>query len=88
MKIIKFTALWCADCIVMRPTWSEIAAKFPEVEIINIDHDDQPEELAKFNVKKIPFTILLDNDGREVFRLEGLQNKKDLLRLIEENLNK
>lgn len=87
MKIIKFTALWCADCIVMRATWNEISSMFPLLEIEEYDFDEHEDVLGKFNVKKVPHTILMDNDGKEVLRLEGMQNRKDLIKAIEDFLN-
>lgn len=86
MKIIKFTALWCADCIVMRPMWQEAAEKYPDLEIIEIDFDDNPELAEKHGVKKVPHAIFLGDDGEELKRLEGMQNKEDLIKLIEEYL--
>jgi len=83
MKIIKFTALWCADCIVMRPYWVEIASKYPDLEIIEIDFDDNPDLAEKHGVKKVPHTIILTDDETELHRLEGMQNKEDLMKLLE-----
>lgn len=88
MRIIKFTALWCADCIVMRPLWKEIAEKFPQVEIIDIDYDEQPEEAKKYGAIKVPMTIIFASDDKEIFRHQGMHNKTDLIKVIEENLGK
>lgn len=86
MKIIKFTALWCADCIVMRKTWVEISETFPQLEIEEYDFDEHEDVLKNYDVKKVPLTIFLDAEGNEVLRLEGMQNKKDLMEIIEQNL--
>ena len=88
MKIIKFIALWCADCIVMRSMWREISEKFPQVEIADIDFDDNPDEAKKFGVTKVPLTIFFDSKDIEIARLEGMQNKAGLIKLIEANLGK
>lgn len=87
MKIIKFSALWCADCIVMRPMWAEIEIKFPELEIKEIDFDDETELAKEHGVTKVPFFIFFDKSGNELARRQGMQNKEDLMKLIEENLN-
>lgn len=87
MKILKFSALWCADCIVMRPMWQEINKKFPDLEIIEVDFDDQPEIAKKYGVKKVPLFIFLNSREEEISRLKGLQNKPDLVKLIEDNLS-
>jgi len=88
MKIIKFIALWCADCIVMRPLWREISEKFSQLEIVDIDFDDNEAEAKKFVVTKIPLTIFFDSDDKEITRHQGMHNKADLIKLIEENLDK
>ncbi len=87
MKIIKFTALWCADCIVMRAAWREIVEKFPGVEIVEYDFDDQKEKAKELGAAKVPFNIFYDKAGNEIARIEGMQNKSDLIRLIEENID-
>jgi thioredoxin 1 len=88
MKIIKFIALWCADCIVMRPLWREISEKFPQIEVVDIDFDEHPEEAKKFGAVKVPLTIFFDSKDMEIARSQGMQNKADLIKLIEENLDK
>lgn len=86
MRIIKFTALWCADCIVMRPVWQAVAEKFPQVEIIDFDFDEHQDEAKNFGVDKVPTNIFFDSRDTEITRTEGMQNKADLIKLIEENL--
>ncbi len=85
MKIVRFTALWCADCIVMRPYWLEISSKYPDLEIVEIDFDDNPELAAQHGVKKVPHTIFYGQDGAVLKSLEGMQNKADLFKLIEDH---
>lgn len=88
MRIIKFTALWCADCIVMRSYWREISEKYPDLVIEEFDFDDNPEIAAEHSVKKVPHIIIFSESGQELHRLEGMQNKNDLMKLIEGYLDK
>lgn len=83
MRIIKFTALWCADCIVMRPMWSEIKSKYPEIEIEEYDFDDHTDVAVDYKIKKVPHTIFLDSQGNEITRFEGLKSKQELLDLLD-----
>jgi len=87
MKIIKFTALWCADCIVMRPMWTEIKNKYPDLVIEEYDFDDHMEIAASYQIKKVPHTIFIDHEGNELSRIEGLKNRQELLNIIEELLS-
>lgn len=86
MKIIKFTAMWCADCIVMRPMWAEISDKHPNLEIIEYDFDKNPTEIKHWEVKKVPHLIIINQDGKELTRVDGLRSKNELTKIIEDYL--
>jgi thiol-disulfide isomerase/thioredoxin len=85
MKVLKFSAIWCVDCIVMRPMWEEIEKLFPNLKIENIDADEFPEKLKNYEVKDIPTFIFFNQDGNEISRLKGLQNKEKIIELIKNN---
>ena len=88
MKVLKFGAVWCADCLVMRPMWQEVEKQIPGFETEYYDADESPDALKKYKVKNIPECIFLDQDGQEIFRLQGIQNKEDILKAVKENLDK
>ncbi|NTU98409.1 thioredoxin family protein [Candidatus Falkowbacteria bacterium] len=89
MRIVKFTALWCADCIVMRPSWDEVKTLFPELEFEEYDFDDHAEVASRFQIKKVPHTIVYDEQGNELLNHEGMMTKTELINkiktLIQEN---
>ncbi|MDD5290620.1 MAG: thioredoxin family protein [Patescibacteria group bacterium] len=85
MKVLKFGAVWCMQCLVMRPVWEEIEAEIRELETEYFDIDENPEMKEKYGLKDVPIFIFLDKDGNEILRLEGLQNKEELMRIIKEN---
>jgi thiol-disulfide isomerase/thioredoxin len=84
MRIVKFTALWCADCIVMRPSWDEVKNIFPDIILEEYDFDDHAEAVASFQVKKVPYTIIYDEQGVELFNFEGMMTKQELINKIKE----
>ena len=88
MKALKFGAIWCKDCLVMRPMWSEIEEEFEDLETEYFDADENPEKLKEYEVEDIPVFIFLDKDGKEFLRLKGVQNKEELIKIVKENLNK
>ena len=46
MKILKFNAVWCSGCLVMKKTIKEIKELYPEIEFIDYDYDlDEKEGL-------------------------------------------
>jgi thiol-disulfide isomerase/thioredoxin len=88
MKVLKFGAIWCTECLVMKPMWKEIEASMPELETEYFDADEHPELLEKYGIEKIPVFIFLDRDAKEFLRLQGVQNKELLVEKIKENLDK
>lgn len=64
-KIIKFGAVWCAGCTSLDSLAID-GLKFAE----SIDVDSNPEYLKKYDIKKLPTVIILENDI-EVERIIG-----------------
>jgi len=88
MKVLKFGAIWCTECLVMKPMWKEIEALMPDLKTEYFDADENAEMLEKYEIKDIPAFIFLDQDDKEFMRLEGVQNKEDLIKTVKDNFNK
>ena len=88
MKILKIGAVWCKECLVMKPMWEEIEKEIPELQSEYFESDEHPDLLKKYEVKEIPTFIFLDKDEKEILQLEGLQNKEELVKVVKENLTK
>ena len=76
------------QCLVMRPIWEEIEAEMPGLKTEYFDIDENPEVREKYGIKDVPIFIFLDKDGNEILRLEGLQNKEELVKIIKGYLEK
>jgi len=76
------------QCLVMRPVWEEIEAEIRDLETEYFDIDENPEVKEKYGLKDVPIFIFLDKDGNEILRLEGLQNKEELVKIIRGYLEK
>ncbi len=87
MKIIKITANWCPECLIMRPRWKEIMAEMPTLEVEDIDYDKNPDLRLKYNVKKSSTVIFFDKNGQELWRFIGLLEKDELMKKILELKN-
>ena len=72
----------------MEPMWEEIESEFPELKTEYFESDEHPDLLKKYEVKEIPTFIFLDKDEKEILRLEGLQNKEELVKIVKENIDK
>ncbi len=88
MKVLKFGAIWCKECLVMKPMWTEIENEIKGFDAEYFDADEHEEKLKEYNVSDVPTFIFLDKNGKEIERLKGAQNKEELIKLVKENLNK
>lgn len=85
MKLIKFGAVWCPGCLVMRPILKEVKEEFPLLDITEYDYDLDEEEVLKYNVgSKLPVIIMIDSSGTEVKRLIGEKKKQEIIDFIKE----
>ena len=72
----------------MRPMLVEIEKEIPELKAEYFEADECPEILKKYDVKDVPVFIFLDKNGNEFLRLQGLQNKEELVKIVKENIDK
>ncbi len=87
MKVIKIGAVWCPDCLIMRPRWAEIENEYPELETEYFDYDNDQDEIAMYDVEaeRLPVFILLDDEEEEITRVSGEYSKEELEELLSEN---
>ena len=89
MKILKFGAVWCSGCLVMKPRWAEIETEMPDLETEYYDFDNDKEMIEKYHIDHtLPVFVFLDKDGNEILRLTGEVDKVKLIDVIKENLDK
>ena len=50
MKILKFGAVWCSGCLVMRPRWQEIEKEMPELKTEYYDFDKDKEMVTSHKI--------------------------------------
>lgn len=71
MRIIRFNAVWCPGCLVMKSRWKKIINEYVDLDITNYDYDIDTDKVVEYNVGKVlPVTIFMDNDT-ELERLIG-----------------
>ncbi len=84
MKVLKFGALWCPGCLIMKPRWKEIESENPWLKNEYYDYDENNDIAKKWSVDKIlPTFIFVDNNNKELTRISGEPSKKELLEFIE-----
>ena len=89
MKVIKFGAVWCSGCLVMKPRWAEIEAENPWLQTEMHDFDQDKEAVEKYNINEtLPTFVFLDKDNKEFLRLNGEIDKNKLIEIINTNKDK
>ena len=84
MKILKFSAIWCSGCIIMKKIMKEIEQEYPNIEIESYDYDMDEEMVEKYNIGEIiPVLVFLDENEKEIGRLIGEKTKKEIIKEIE-----
>ena len=83
MKVLKFGAIWCSGCLVMKPRWKEIEAQLPWLETEYHDTDEEIELTKKYNITDYPCFIFLNKKGEEIYRDYGEIEKKKLIETVE-----
>lgn len=85
MKVIKFGAVWCNGCLVMRPRWEEIEKEnqWLMTEYYDFDEDKEMVEKYKIEMGRLPVFVFLNKEGEEVLRLSGEVKKDKLIEKIE-----
>lgn len=89
MKVLKFGAVWCPGCLVMKPRWAEIEKENPWLQTEFYDYDENKDMVEKYNITDVlPTFVFLDKDNGEFLRLNGEIDKKKLIEIITENREK
>jgi thiol-disulfide isomerase/thioredoxin len=74
-KVVKFGAEWCSPCVRLKPYFQNSQEENPDIDFYDIDLGDQQNQknvlLAQnFQVKGIPFVVLLSPENKVVKKAE------------------
>ena len=86
MKVLKFGAIWCPGCLIMKPRGQEIETENPWLQTEYYDFDQDKEFVDKYHIANVlPVFIFLDKNGNEFLRLNGEIEKNKLIEIISQN---
>jgi thioredoxin len=88
LVLVDVYAPWCGPCKKMAPYLAEIAEeKKGKLTFIKVNADESQEIVKNLNVEELP-TLILYKNGKRVYTNIGLITKADLLKVIENSINK
>ncbi|WP_185984039.1 thioredoxin [Aureimonas mangrovi] len=82
--VVDFWAEWCGPCKMIAPSLEEISQEMPNVDVVKINIDENPDLAAQFGVRSIP-TLMLFKDGQQASVQVGAAPKSKLVSWINEN---
>ena len=80
--LVDFFAPWCAPCRLAEPVLEELSQERPDIKIVKLNVDENPETAQKYQVMSIP-TVILFKDGEIVDQMVGFAGKAGYLRLLD-----
>ncbi len=79
--LVDFFATWCGPCRMLAPVIHEIADERPDVKVVKINVDEEPELSAEFGIMSIPTLIVFEN-GKPIDKMMGARPKADILEML------
>jgi thioredoxin 1 len=85
--LIDFFGTWCGPCQMLAPILKQVKDNLGDrISIIKIDVDKNQELAAKYQVRGVP-TMLLFQNGKQLWRQSGVLSKEEIVKLIIEKTN-
>ncbi len=71
--LVDFSAAWCGPCKMLKPVLEKVAARHPEIDVIEVDVDESPTTARKHGIQAMP-TLVLFEGGVPKATVRGLQS--------------
>ena len=76
MKVYKFYADWCQPCKMLSKILKDVDTN--DHELIDVNIDEQEQMAIDFSVRGVPTMVMVDESGKEVKRLVGMESESKL----------
>ena len=85
--LVDFFAEWCGPCKMLAPILKQVKEELgDDIKIIKIDVDKNQSIASKYQVRGVP-TMLLFQNGKQLWRQSGVLQKEDLVNIIKSHSN-
>ena len=85
--LVDFFATWCGPCQMLAPILKQVKESLGErITIIKIDVDKNQAIAAQYQVRGVP-TMLLFQNGKQLWRQSGVVSEEELIKIIVEKSN-
>jgi thioredoxin 1 len=85
VTVKRFTAAWCGPCKQLAPVFEELKNEITEVTFETIDVDQNREAAIEQGIVSVP-TVILEQDGQQVYRFSGVLPKSVIAGVIKKYL--
>ena len=85
--LVDFFATWCGPCQMLAPILKDVKTNLGErISIIKIDVDKNQAVATQYQVRGVPTMILFQN-GKQLWRQSGVISKEEIIKIIIEKSN-
>jgi len=77
MKLLKFSAEWCAPCKQLKKDLDNYLPNYPEIELIEMPIESNKDSAEYYNIRSVPTLVML-NENNQVLRTITGYNPKTL----------
>lgn len=82
--LLDFWAPWCGPCSMLAPILEEVKTECPQVPIVKVNVDEEPELASKFQVMSIPTLVFIENGEKKAVTV-GVKPKEEILKMISQS---
>ena len=85
--LVDFFATWCGPCQMLSPVLKQVKDNLGDrITIIKIDVDKNQELAQKLQVRGVP-TMMLFQEGKQLWRQSGVLTKEEIIKIIIDKTN-